>query len=67
MAIQTNYDHIVSMEPFELGNILFNVNVTTELCEICTKSSCDEKCADGISQWLLQPFNPAEPIWKEER
>lgn len=65
MAKQTNYDHIVSMEPYELGNILFSFVITAELCEMCKKSSCDEKCADGISQWLLKPYDPAEPIWKE--
>lgn len=65
---ETNYEHIRSLEHYELATAILNIG--DEPCKVCPRDReerCNEDCDNGIVEWLTAPYNPNDPVWKENQ
>lgn len=63
MAKQTNYDHLTSLEPYDLGAAI--LRIADNACSVCRANPCKELCPDGIALWLCEQYSQNDPIWEK--
>lgn len=64
----TNYEHIKTLSPWKMAQVIWLL--ISDYCLYCPKNRerrCNDRCSDGIREWLMAPYIPSSDIWKENR
>lgn len=62
----TNYEHLRSLAAYDVATAILNVG--DEPCQYCPREReerCNDDCDNGLTEWLMQEYDPESPAWKE--
>jgi len=62
----SNLKYLQLVDPETVARVILSIG--NEACSFCPKEyerRCDERCAEGLKEWLEKECDPEDDIWKE--